>query len=192
MQCKQLQHPTDTMRISQRYGLVLFLVAGWLLSADGTAVIGQQPTDRPKVELRQSSEAQLAKGEINFDDLKFDIEKDAPFDKSMWTDRLKKINGKKVKLRGYMLPASIYRESGIKQFVLVRDNQECCFGPGAALYDCVWVEMVGDADADFSVRPVTVEGKFILDAEKYRYPEGTAPDGQTHMAVFRIEAVAVK
>ena len=176
----------------QRYAVALLICAGCLFVVDSLTAVGQQPADRPKVKLRQSSDAQLAKGEINFDDLKFDIEKDAPFDKSMWTDRLKKINGKKVKLRGYMLPASVYQETGIKQFVLVRDNQECCFGPGAALYDCVWVEMTGDADAEFSVRPVTVEGKFILDAEKYRYPEGTAPGNQTHMAVFRIEGLSVK
>lgn len=169
---------------------VLCVVCGLVLTP--TLVSAQNPEDRPKVKPRLSSDAQLAKGEINFDDLKFDIEKDAPFDDSMWTDRLKKIDGKKVKLRGYMLPASIYQETGIKQFVLVRDNQECCFGPGAALYDCVWVEMKGDAAADFSVRPVTVEGKFILDDEKYRYPEGTAPGKQTHMAVFRIEGLEVK
>ncbi len=179
------------MRTLQR-NAVAWLLCGGFLAVAAAPSFGQPPADRPKVELRLSSEAQLAKGEINFDDLKFDIEKDAPFVKSMWTDRLKKINGKNVKLRGYMLPASIYQESGIKQFVLVRDNQECCFGPGAALYDCVWVELVGDAEAEFSVRPVTVEGKFVLDAEKYRYPEGTAPDGQTHMAVFRIESTDVR
>lgn len=151
-----------------------------------------QSTDRPTVEFRPSSEAQLAKGEINFDDLKFDIEKDSAFNSSMWTKRLKRINEKNVKLRGYMLPSSIFQSSGIKQFVLVRDNQECCFGPGALLFDCVFVEMAGDATAKFTTRPVTVEGTFLLDDEKYRYPEGTGPGTATHMAVFRIEASSVK
>ncbi|QDT57782.1 hypothetical protein SV7mr_02670 [Stieleria bergensis] len=151
-----------------------------------------QNSDKPTVEFRPSSEAQLAKGEINFDDLKFDIEKDSAFNSSMWTKRLKRINDKNVKLRGYMLPSSIFQSSGIKQFVLVRDNQECCFGPGALLFDCVFVEMTGDATAKFTTRPVTVEGTFLLDDEKYRYPEGTGPGTATHMAVFRIEASSVK
>ena len=42
--------------------------------------------------------------------------------------------------------------------VLVRDNLECCFGPGAALYDCVMVRMNPGKTTNFSIRPVTVEG----------------------------------
>ena len=152
----------------------------------------QDPDKRKKVELRLSSAAQLAKGEINFDDLKFDIEKDAPFDVSMWTKRLKTIYGKSVKLRGYILPSSTYQLKGFTAFVLVRDNQECCFGPGAALYDCVYVKMVDGNTADFTTRPVTVEGKFVLDPESYKYPGGKGPDGQTHLAVFRIAGIKVK
>ncbi|MEM0926687.1 MAG: DUF3299 domain-containing protein, partial [Planctomycetota bacterium] len=130
--------------------------------------------------------------EINFDDLAFDLEKDTAFDSSLWTDRLKRIHEKKVRLRGWILPASVFQMDGIKQFVLVRDNQECCFGPGAALYDCVMVEMQGSSTAKFTTRPVTVEGKFFLDDERYRYPPGTAPGTATHMAVFRMEGTSVR
>lgn len=147
---------------------------------------------KEEVELRLSSEAQLAKGEINFDDLKFDIEKDSIFDAKMWTPRLKKISGKKVKLSGYILPSTLFQEKGIKQFILVRDNQECCFGPGAALYDCVVVNMVDGASTDFTTRPVTVEGKFHLDDKTYRHPGGKGPGGSSHMAVFRIDGMKVK
>ena len=172
--------------------VLLALMASVLSSQTADGVENETPPQRPKVEIRLSSEAQLAKGEINFDDLMFDIEYDAPFDTSMWTKRLKRINGKKVKLRGYILPSSVFQSEGIKQFVLVRDNQECCFGPGAALFDCVIVEMEGKASADFTVRPVTVEGKFILDPEKYKYPGGKGPRGATHMAVFRIKGLDVQ
>jgi hypothetical protein len=37
---------------------------------------------------------------------------------------------------------------------------QCCFGPGAALFDCIVVEMEGESTAEFSVRPVAVEGVF--------------------------------
>lgn len=180
------------MNPSRILKLTVALIAGILTVDAAGSAFGQDPPAKKKVEIRLSTEAQLAKGEINFDDLKFDIEKDGVFDESMWTKRLKLINGKKVKLRGYILPSSTYQSKGFKQFVLVRDNQECCFGPGAAIYDCVFVTMVGENTADFATRPVTVEGKFVLDPETYKYPGGKGPGGASHMAVFRIDGVSVK
>jgi hypothetical protein len=147
---------------------------------------------RQKVEERKSSQAARAKGEINFDDLKFDLEKDQPFDDSLLTETIQELDGTTVKLRGYILPSTLFSETNISQFVLVRDNQECCFGPGAALFDCVMVEMVPGQTTDFVTRPVTVEGKFVIDTESYRYPPGYSPTKATHLAVFRIEGEAVQ
>lgn len=144
------------------------------------------------VEERRSSESALAKGDINFDDLKFDLEKDAPFDPKLITDELKFLDGRDVTLRGYILPSTLFSETNISQFVLVRDNQECCFGPGAALYDCVMIQMVEGNTTDFVTRPVTVAGRFVIDTESYRYPPGLSPNGATHMAVFRIEGLKVE
>ena len=147
---------------------------------------------RPKVEVRKSSNSSRAKGDINFDDLAFDIEKDAKFKPGLLTDEIKKLDGVKVKLRGYILPSTLFKETNIDQFVLVRDNQECCFGPGAALFDCVIVEMVPGKTTDFVTRPVTVEGKFKIDTEKYKYPNGIGPRGASHFAIFKIDGVNVK
>ncbi|MFG0263542.1 MAG: DUF3299 domain-containing protein [Rhodopirellula sp. JB055] len=147
---------------------------------------------REKVEVRKSSLADLAKGDISFDDLTFDIEKGEVFDEKQLTKELKFLNGRQVRLRGYMLPSTLYKETDIDQFVLVRDNLECCFGPGAALFDCVMVEMQPGRTTDFVPRPIMVEGKFVLDTEKYRYPGGKGPDGASHMAVFRIEGLRVR
>ena len=80
---------------------------------------------------------------------------DVPFKRSMLTPAIEKLEGQRVRIRGYMLPS--FQQSGITQFVLVRDNMECCFGPGAALYDCIIVEMVNDQSCNFSVRPIAVE-----------------------------------
>ena len=147
---------------------------------------------RPKVEVRKSSNSSRAKGDINFDDLAFDIEKDAKFKPGLLTDEIKKLDGVKVQLRGYILPSTLFKETNIDQFVLVRDNQECCFGPGAALFDCVIVEMVPGKTTDFVTRPVTVEGKFKIDTEKYKYPNGIGPRGASHFAIFKIDGVNVK
>ena len=118
---------------------------------------------------------------ITFDDLKFEMEKGGKFERSMLTPEIEALHGKRVSIKGYMLPS--FQEDGIKHFIFVRDNLECCYGPGAALYDCTLVFMQGDATAKFSIRPITVEGVFRIDEYKV---EGT------HMAVFRIDADKAK
>ena len=58
--------------------------------------------------------------DISFDTIKFDIEKDAPFKPEMLTKEINALEGQLVRIRGYMLPS--FQQSGIKKFVLVRDN----------------------------------------------------------------------
>jgi len=101
---------------------------------------------------------------ISFDDIKFEMKTDDLFNRSMLTKKISDYEGEKIKIRGYILPS--FKQDGLTQFVLVRDNMECCFGPGAALYDCVMVQMQSGTSASFSVRPVTVEGNFKIDEWK--------------------------
>jgi len=119
---------------------------------------------------------------VTFDDIKFDIKKDAPFKRSMLTEKIEKLADSPIKIRGYILPS--FQQKGIKQFVLVRDNMECCFGPGAALYDCIVVDMAPGKSASFTVRPVSVEGKFEINEFK-------GPDGK-HLAIYRLVGEEVK
>lgn len=139
-------------------------------------------TDSPKPVPRPTAKA---KGEISFDDLVFDIEKGGRYEPSMLTEAVKALDGKKVKLRGFILPSTLFRETNIDEFVLVRDNQECCFGPGAALYDCVVVNLVDGVTTDFTTRPVTVTGTFKL--KEYKYP-----DGSGHFAIFNLLGTDVR
>ncbi len=144
------------------------------------------------VVIKKSSAAARAKGEITFDDLKFNIEKDAKFSEDQLDDDVKSLDGLNVQLSGFILPTTLYSETNIQQFILVRDNQECCFGPGAALFDCVVVEMQDDHSTDFVTRPVTVYGKLKIDTEKYKYPGGKGPRGEaSHFAIFRLEGQKV-
>ncbi|MEZ6069566.1 MAG: DUF3299 domain-containing protein [Pirellulales bacterium] len=106
--------------------------------------------------------------EVTFDDIKLDLEKDEPFVESKRTERLDVLDGERIRIRGFILPG--YQQTGLQQFVLVRDNMQCCFGPGAALFDCIVVEMVGDKSTDFSVRPVAVEG--IFEVQELKDPDG--------------------
>lgn len=140
-----------------------------LLSTGGVAIQAQQPN---KSRLK----------DISFDDIKFDIAKGAPFKRDLLPKKIESLEGQLVRLRGYMLPS--FQQSGIKKFVLVRDNMECCFGPGAAIYDCVIIEMLGSASASFSVRPMAVEGVFSVSEFK-------GPDGN-HLAIYHIEGRSAK
>ncbi len=118
----------------------------------------------------------------SFDDLKFDIEVGGEFDRSMLTEDIKNLVGKKIRIRGYMRPS--FQQDGIRQFILVRDNLECCFGPGAAIYDCILVKMEGEKSTSFSVRPIAVEG--VLKVEEFEGPDGRL------WAIYRMVAERVR
>lgn len=117
-----------------------------------------------------------------FDDVKFDIEPDSPFERSMLTEGIRALDGQRMRIRGYILPTA--QKRGIKQFVLVRDNQECCFGPGAALYDCILVNMEPGETTEFTVRPVAVEGVFTVD-------EFYGPNDEIPLAIYRLKGARV-
>lgn len=145
-----------------------------------------RPLPATPVDDRSARTAAKSKGDITFDDIKFGIEKDGLFERKMLTPEIESLHKKTVRLRGYILPASVFQQTGIKKFVLVRDNQECCFGPGAALYDCVMIEMAEDKAANFTTRPVAVRGTFMIDSESYQYPDGG------HYAIYKMVATEVK
>ena len=106
--------------------------------------------------------------ELTFDDLTFEMEKTEKFKRSMLTERINSYDGGRVRLRGFIRPS--FSQSGLTKFVFVRDNKECCFGPGAALYDCVLVRLAKGKKTEYTVRPVTIEGEFYL--KEYEGPDG--------------------
>jgi hypothetical protein len=134
----------------------------------------------PAAAARPPSSTQVR--EITFDDIKLDLAKDEAFTRDRLTPRVTELDGGRVRIRGYILPS--FQQRGLTQFVLVRDNQECCFGPGAALHDCVVVRMQPGTTADFSIRPVAVTGAF-------RVEELRGPDGR-HLAIYALDGETVQ
>lgn len=151
-----------------------------------------KPTDakstdvKPKLEPPRRAGTKNASGilDLTFDDLKFDIEKGAKFNREMLPQKIEDYKGKKLIIRGYILPTSVFQREGIKQFILVRDDKECCFGPMAAIYDCMRIELVGDAAASFTTRPITVEGEF--DIKEWAVINGVPS------AIFHLKAKSAK
>lgn len=142
-------------------------VAGWLTLLDSPKQVArvESPETKPSVAVEPRTKPRVR--DISFDSVKFPLGKGEPFDQELLTPEITELDGAPVRIRGYMLPH--YVSSGIKRFVLVRDNQECCFGPGAALYDCMLVDLADGRSTDYRVHPITIEGRLEI------RPEGDDP-----------------
>ena len=144
---------------------------------DAKAVAPQKTVDSgkaadPKKEVQQTPTPTVVrknpgKFTLTFDDLKFDQEKDEAFDRKLLTSKINGYHGGKVKIRGYIRPN--FKQSGITKFIFVRDNKECCFGPQADIFDNIMVRLDKGTSTNFTVRPITIEGDFVI---KEYYGEG--------------------
>lgn len=121
-------------------------------------------------------------GVISFDDLKFEMKKSERFKRAMLTDSVMDLVGKRLQIKGFIHPNS--KKRGMQKFIFVRDDKECCFGPTAALFDCVLVTLDEGAKAKYSTKPVTVEGQLYL-------KEFTGPDKRV-WAVYRMKNSVIK
>jgi hypothetical protein len=135
-----------------------------------------RPTPRPTIARSQAIR------DITFDTVKLDMKKEDAFKRSLITPAIEKLDGSRIRIRGYILPP--FQQTGLTRFVLVRDNMACCFGPGAAIYDSMIVELKTGLTTDYTVAPVAVEGTFNI-----REVEG--PGGRA-MSIYRVLADKVE
>jgi hypothetical protein len=68
------------------------------------------------------------------------------------------LDGKRVFIKGYVYPGS--QTQGIKQFVLCRDNGDCCFGGNPKLSDRILVNLVDPLRLTYSRRVQRLAGTF--------------------------------
>ncbi|MDG2382663.1 MAG: DUF3299 domain-containing protein [Pirellulaceae bacterium] len=105
--------------------------------------------------------------DISFDDIKLPMQEDMVFRPFMLTDRVKELDGKRIRISGYMLPDT--RTKGIKQFVLLK-NTECKFGPGGQADHLLNVLMTEGQDARFRSEPISIEGRLTI--KPFQGPDG--------------------
>ncbi|HEV2970075.1 MAG TPA: DUF3299 domain-containing protein [Pirellulales bacterium] len=98
--------------------------------------------------------------DISFDAVKLNLKKGDPFKRTLITPAIEKLDGSRIRIRGYILPP--FQQTGLAHFVLVRDNMACCFGPGAAIYDSMIVDLRPGVTTDYTVSPIAVEGTFNI------------------------------
>lgn len=74
---------------------------------------------------------------------------------------LNELDGRRVRVRGFMFPT--YQEEGLRQFVLARDNDICCFVRKPKVYDVLTVKMRDGVTTRYiSNRPFDVVGIFRI------------------------------
>ena len=85
----------------------------------------------------------------------------------MLTQRVKDLDGKKIRISGYMLPD--VKTKDITEFVLLK-NTQCKFGPGGQADHLINVLMVDGAKAKFRADAISVEG--VLKINPFQGPDG--------------------
>ena len=97
-------------------------------------------------------------------------------------DTARAVDGRNVLLKGYMYPGK--QQRGIVQFLLVRDQGDCCFGGNPKITDRVLVQLRDPQGIDFSPRLRKIAGRFAV------RPTGTAAlDGGV---LYHIEDAVVR
>jgi hypothetical protein len=76
-------------------------------------------------------------------------------------DWLKQLDGKKIRMRGFMWPP--FKAEGLTSFVFTRDTGECCFGPDPYIFLRAKVKLADGEKTDFiQLTPFDVEGTFRI------------------------------
>lgn len=91
---------------------------------------------------------------LNAEPVPLDVEQHLP-------DWLSGLDGKTVRIRGWMFPPR--SETGLRGFLFVRDNQICCFGRTAKIYDKFGVRMRTGETTDYILgHPFDVVGRMVV------------------------------
>lgn len=75
-------------------------------------------------------------------------------------DSARAIDGHFVLLKGYMYPGK--QQHGIRQFLLVRDQGDCCFGGNPKITDRVLVHLSDETGLAYTSRQKKIAGRFVL------------------------------
>jgi hypothetical protein len=102
---------------------------------------------------------------VSYDDLDLlkvlNLEPVTPDAPAMMPGWLKKLDGQRIRIRGFMYPT--FQQTGIHAFALARDNQICCFGRNPKIYDVFDVALRHGVTTDYIPnRPFDVVGVFHI------------------------------
>ncbi len=105
---------------------------------------------------------------VSYDDIDLlkvlNMEPVTPNAPELMPEWLKKLDGARIRIRGFMFPP--YQQTDIEAFQLARDNQICCFGKNPKIYDLFPVILRDGETTDYILnRPFDVVGTFHIKVE---------------------------
>ena len=80
-----------------------------------------------------------------------------------FSEKAKELDGKKVFIKGYVRPGA--KRTNLKEFILVGDFGDCCFGGNPKITEVVAVNITSDDIIDHSYFLRKIGGVFRLDSE---------------------------
>lgn len=171
-------------------GAALLLLGGCLPSspvpptaspgqAAPTTTIPTPPATQPKSPERDKPPAVE---DITWQRLDIGMEPDSVYQPWMLTTSIKVLEGKPVRIKGFMNGA-VFTRTNIRNFHLMREK-ECPFGPGGQAHHAIEVELQGKARVDFTTEELTVEGIFSV-------VPMTGENGKT-WSIYRIAGTSVR
>lgn len=135
--------------------------------------LGQITVLVPKKDFKTEGPAKALR--VSFDDL--DIEKVLNTKQlslklpERMPDWMKGLDGKRLRVRGFMHPQSVFETEGIRRFVLCRDTSACCFGPNPTIYYLIDVTLKSGQSTNYiENKAFDVEGVLKIKPEQL---EGT-------------------
>ena len=147
------------------------------LPRPNTVSAGHPPANEPA-----SAPADTSPRTIKWDDIDLPLGSDAKFQPWMLTTALKALDGRTVRIAGYMY-GDVFQPTNIRQFKLVR-HIDCEFGAVGHPAHLIFIELGEPLRTSFTIEPVTVVGTFHI-------KPFAGPDGRTwalyHMDVTKIE-----
>ncbi|HUY33744.1 MAG TPA: DUF4190 domain-containing protein [Pirellulales bacterium] len=79
--------------------------------------------------------------------------------------RALELDGQKIFVKGYVYQPDKGRITGIKQFILVRDKGDCCFGGSPRITDMIMVRLKGKLEATFDMRVRRLGGTLHVESD---------------------------
>jgi hypothetical protein len=82
------------------------------------------------------------------------------------------LDGKRVFIKGYMRPDSTPVRRNVRRFLLVRDNNQCCFGDASSVkyYDQVLVNFADNLTTDYSTGLFRIAGTLRMQPQNLLSP----------------------
>lgn len=105
--------------------------------------------------------------------------------KTIFSAKAEELDGKRVFIKGYVRPS--LKKKGLKDFIMVGDWGECCFGGNPQINEVIAVTFTNESRIDYSLWKRHIGGVFRLNKETKRTSEKEVP-----RVLYTIEADYLK